>query len=84
MGGFNTMQNMNQNMGAFGTGMANPNNGMLGMGMQGNMGGMGAMGGMPQQGNMAMMGMGNTSPGSIKIFTFSEFKLDVMFAIVLN
>ena len=33
MGGFNTMQNMNQNMGAFGTGMGGMGGGMNGMGM---------------------------------------------------
>lgn len=33
MGGFNTMQNMNQNMGAFGTGMGGMGGGMQGMGM---------------------------------------------------
>jgi len=36
MGGFNTMQNMNSNMGTFDTGMG-------GMGMNSGMGGMGAM-----------------------------------------
>ena len=47
MGGFNTMQNMNQNMGAFNTGMpgmgGQMNNGMAGMNMGGMNNGMGAM-----------------------------------------